>query len=231
MIQMNLLPDIKLEYIKAQRTRRLVLSLSVLVAVAALALLVLLLGVSGLQKKHLADLSADIKSESRELQAKPQIDKMLTVQNQLGSLTPLFAQSPAAGRLFGFLNQVTPAKVNITDLNIDFTQQTATITGTSDSLANVNKYIDTLKLTTFTTNDSNDAQPAFSDIVLSSFSLDTGSKTPGQAANYTISLAYDKTIFDATQDVKLSVPSVTATRSEVTQPTDLFQNAPTQGGR
>lgn len=231
MIQLNLLPDVKMAYIKAQRTRRLMLSISVLIAVAAIALLVLLLSVSGLQKKHLNDLSSDIKSESQELESRPQIDRMLTVQNQLNSLTPLHAESPAAARLFSFLNQVTPANVNITDLKIDFTQQTATITGTSDSLVNVNKYIDTLKLTTFTVDGEDDSQPAFSDIVLSSFSLDTGSDTPGQAANYTISLSYDQTIFDANQDVKLSVSNVATTRSEVAQPNALFQNAPAQGGR
>jgi Tfp pilus assembly protein PilN len=231
MIQLNLLPDVKLEYIKAQRSRRLVLSVSILVAAGSVALLLLLLSVSGLQKKHLNDLSRDIASETSELQHKPQIGKMLTVQNQLESLSALHAQKPAAARLFDFLNQVTPANVNITELKMDFTQQTASITGTSDSLANVNKYIDTLKYTTFTSDNDTKSQPAFSNVVLSSFSLDTGSKTPGQAANYTITLSYDPTIFDITQKVKLSVPSVTTTRLEVSQPNDLFQAAPAKGGR
>lgn len=231
MIQLNLLPDVKLEYIQAQRARRLVLSVSVLIAAGSLALLILLLSVSALQKKHLNDLSNDIKSETAELQKKPQIDKILTVQNQLQSLTQLHADKPAAARLFGFLNDVTPANVNITDLTIDFTKQTITITGTSDSLANVNKYIDTLKLTTFTTGDNDQAQPAFSSIVLSSFSLDTGASKPGQAANYTINMSYNPTIFDSAQDVKLSVPNTTNTRADVSQPSELFQAAPAGGSR
>jgi Tfp pilus assembly protein PilN len=231
MIQLNLLPDVKLEYIKAQRSQRLVLSVSILVAAASIGLLLLLLSVDGLQKKHINDLSNDISSETSELQHKPQIDKILTVQNQLGSLTPLHAQKPAAARLFDFLNQVTPANVNITKLNIDFTQQTSTISGTSDSLANVNKYIDTLKLTTFTTDSDTSSKPAFSNIVLSSFSLDKSSQNAGQAAAYTITLSYDPAIFDITQNVKLSVPSVTTTRTEISQPSDLFQAAPPKGGQ
>lgn len=230
MIQLNLLPDVKLEYIKAQRSRRLVLSTSILIAAASIGLLILLLSVDGLQKKHMSDLSHDISSETNQLQHKPQINKMLTVQNQLESLTDLHAKKPAAARLSDFLNQVTPANVNITELKIDFTQQTASITGTSDSLANVNKYIDTLKFTTFTSDNNDQSQPAFSNIVLSSFSLDTGSHSPGQAANYTITLSYNPTIFDITQNVKLSVPSVTTTRLEVNQPSDLFQAAPAKGG-
>lgn len=231
MIQLNLLPDVKLEYIKAQRSQRLVFSVSILIAAASIGLLILLLSVSGLQKKHLNDLSRDISSETSQLQHKPQINKMLTVQNQLHSLTDLHAQNPAAARLFDFLNQVTPTNVNITDLKIDFTQQTASITGTSDSLANVNKYIDTLKLTTFTSDNDSNSQPAFSDIVLSSFSLDTGSQDKSQAANYTITLKYDPAIFDITQNIKLSVPSVTTTRTGISQPSDLFQAAPAKGSR
>ena len=154
MIQLNLLPDVKLEYIKAQRSRRLVFSVSVLVTIASVALLLLLLSVEGLQKKHLSDLNNDISSETSKLQNEPQINKILTVQNQLESLTALHAGKPAATRLFDYLNQVTPANVNITDFSIDFTKQTTTVTGTSDSLSSVNKYVDTLKFTTYTT-DSN----------------------------------------------------------------------------
>jgi Tfp pilus assembly protein PilN len=233
MIQLNLLPDVKLEYIKSERSRRLVLSVSFLVAAASIVLLLLLLSVSGLQKKHLNDLTKDIKQQSAKLQKKPQISKILTVQNQLESLTALHAQEPAAGRLFDYLNQVTPANVNITELKADFTQQTISITGTADSLSNVNKYIDTLKYTTFTTQEDSKSRPAFSNIVLSSFSLDSGSQDPSQAAKYTITLAYDPVIFDITQKVKLSVPSVTSTRLSVDQPTDLFKPAPPtkQGGQ
>jgi Tfp pilus assembly protein PilN len=225
-MQLNLLPAVKMEYIKAQRSRRLVLTMSVLVTIAALALLLLLLSVEGLQKKHLNDLSKDITSESSKLQHEPQIDKMLTVQNQLGSLTALHANEPAAAQVFNYLNQVTPANVSITDFNIDFTKQTATITGTSANLANVNQYVDTLKHATFTTASDSSGQPAFSNVVLTSFSLNTDSGIAGQAANYTIGLSYDKTIFDVTQNAKLSVPNVTTTRLDVTQPTDLFQAAP-----
>lgn len=233
MIQLNLLPDVKLEYIKAERSRRLVLSVSFIAAAASVVLLLLLLSVSGLQKKHLSDLTKDIKSESQELQDKPQITKILTVQNQLSRLTELHSEEPAAGRLFDYLNQMTPANISITELKADFDEETMEITGTSDSLSNVNKYIDTLKYTKFTTEDESKPAAAFNNIVLSSFSLDTGSQQTGQAAKFTITLSYDPVIFDITQTVKLAVPNVTTTRLNVEQPTDLFQPAPAapQGGQ
>jgi Tfp pilus assembly protein PilN len=230
MIQLNLLPDVKLEYIKAERSRRLVLSVSFLVAAVSVVLLLLLLSVDGLQHKHLSDLSKDINSESSKLQNEPQIDKILTVQNQLNSLTDLRSQEPATSKLFDYLNETTPSNVNITDFSIDFTKQTATITGTSANLAYVNQYVDTLKYTTYTAGGNSSSKPAFSSIVLSSFSLNTSSQDATQAASYTITLSYDKTIFDVTQNVKLSVPSVTTTRLSVDQPTDLFKAAPAASG-
>ena len=226
MIELNLLPDVKLEFIKAQRSRRLVLIVSVMVSVLSIALLAGLLSVDALQKKHLSDLSRNITSESSKLQNEPQINKILTVQNQLESLTALHAGKPAASRLFDYLNQVTPAAVSITSLNVDFTQQTATITGTSDALSTVNKYVDTLKFTTYTTKDNPTATKAFSNIVLSSFGINTSTTDSTQAATYTITLSYDKTIFDITQDVTLTVPSLVTTRVQLAQPTDLFKSSP-----
>jgi Tfp pilus assembly protein PilN len=223
MIQFNLLPDVKLEYLKAQRSRRLVVTVSLLLSAASIVLLGVLLSVDGLQRKHLNDLNHDIATETATLQGKPNIDAILTVQNQLQSLTALHNGKPAAARLFDYLNELTPASVGITNLNIDFTQYTVTLTGSADSLSSVNQYVDTLKLTHYTTNSSNGSAPAFSNVVLSTFGLDTSSKDISQAATFTVTLSYDKNIFDITQSVALSVPTVT-TRAQIQNPSDLFKD-------
>lgn len=225
MIQLNLLPDLKLEYIRAQRQRRMVLTVAVLASLTAIAVLVLMLVVDFAQKKHLSDLTRDINSESSQLEKQPQIGKILTVQNQLESLTSLHSSKPAAANLFDYLNQVTPAQVAITNFTVDFTQQSATITGTADSLASVNKYVDTLKFTTYTTDSDTKAVPAFSNVVLSGFGVAStqGSAAASGVANYSITLAYDRNIFDITQKAKLTVPPEITTRSVLAQPSDLFQ--------
>lgn len=226
MIQLNLLPDVKMQYLKAQRTRRLVTTVVVLCAAVSLVILLLLLSADGLQKKHMKDLANDIDSETHQLQNEPQINRMLTVQNQLESLTGLHAKKPAADRLFVYLNESTPKNVFINDLTVDFGARTIAITGTSGSLANVNTYIDSLKHATFTIGKSKSSKPAFSNIVLTSFGLNTSSQNAGQAANYTINLDYDQTIFNITQNVQLSVPNENITRLNTGQPTDIFQAAP-----
>jgi Tfp pilus assembly protein PilN len=226
MIELNLLPDVKLEYIKAQRQRRLVMSVSILVTAVSVGLLLLLLSVGGLQKKHLNDLSDDIVRESSQLQQKKDINKILTVQNQLNSLTGLHDAKPAAKRLFEYLNQVTPTEVDITSLDIDYTAQTISITGTSDALASVNKYVDTLKFTKYTVGSDKTTALAFSNIVLASFGVGSNSNSNGHNATYNVTLAYNPDIFDVTKTIKLAVPSQVTTRSEVDQPKDLFQDAP-----
>ncbi|HVC36681.1 MAG TPA: hypothetical protein VNE40_04565 [Candidatus Dormibacteraeota bacterium] len=231
MIQLNLLPDVKLEYIKAQRLRRLLTSVSVLVSTVALVALVLLfLFVDVVQKKNLGDLNRDIHRYSSQLQNTKDLNKILTVQNQLSSLTQLHNQKPAASQLFGYLNQTTPANADINNFAIDFNQHSITITGTADALSTVNQYVDTLKFTTYTTGTSSgnnsSSTKAFSGVVLSSF----GRSDKG--ASYTINLSYDPNIFDITQTIKLVVPQQVTTRSEVDQPAALFRQPvplPTNG--
>jgi len=224
MIQLNLLPDVKMEYIKAQRTRSLVLSSAIIIALGSIALLVLLLIVGGLQKKHINDLTKDIKTDTAMLQKKQDVTKILTVQNQLQSLTALHEKKPAVSNLFDYLNQVTPTQVDITDFTVDFDKESISITGTADSLGAVNKYIDTLKFTTFNTEGSSKKQPAFKNVVLSSFGVNTGNSKGSRAVSYTIDLSYNPTIFDVTEQATLTVPNLTTTRSAIEQPAeDLFQ--------
>src|SRR5690349_4497120 len=96
MIQFNLLPDVKLQYIKTRRTKRLTMIISVISAAACLTLLILMfVSVKVVQKKHINDLSKDIKSQVKTLNNVQDLNKILTVQNQLNSLPDLHQNKPA----------------------------------------------------------------------------------------------------------------------------------------
>jgi len=217
MIQFNLLPDIKLEYIKAEHTRRLVIALSVVVTAVSVLILLSFLSLTAVHHKRISNFNTKINSDNSKVENQTDINKVLTVQNQLESLTALHAGKPAATRLADYLNETTPVTANINSFDIDFTQQTMIITGTADSLSTINQYVDTLKFTTYSTSSSSDSTKAFSNVVLSSFGLTQ------HEASYTVNLSYDPAIFDITQDVKLTVPNQVTTRSETSQPTDLFK--------
>ncbi|HEX8762629.1 MAG TPA: hypothetical protein VF733_02605 [Candidatus Saccharimonadales bacterium] len=174
-----------------------------------------------LQKKNLSDLNKDIKSSSDQLQGVQDLNKILTVQNQLGALTDLHDQKVADSRLMGFMTQVTPANTKVTKLLIDHETTTLAITGTADNLTTVNKFTDTLKFTKFTVGSDTTEKNAFSNVVLSAFTRDKTTTT------FEIALKFNPDLFSNAQDAKLNVPKIITTRSEVDKPTELFQ----QGGQ
>lgn len=218
MIQFNLLPDIKIEYLRAKRQKHLVMLASTVVIIASVAVLIILAStVFGLQRKNINDLTSDIEAASDELQSTPDLSKILTVQNQLNVLPQLHNEKPVAQRIFTYINQATPTQAKISRLNADFANSTLTISGSADSLETVNKFVDTLKFTNYTTNGDSQEQRAFSDVVLSTFGRDATSAT------YTIDLSFDEAIFSELENVKLVVPNIITTRSEVEQPEALFE--------
>jgi hypothetical protein len=214
MIQFNLLPDVKQEYIKAQAVKRLVISVSFIASAAALFVLVLaLFSVYIVQNKSIHDLHADIQADSNTLKNTDNISDILTVQSQLNSLASLNQQKPVASRLFGFLSQLTPNKATISDLRIDYTLNTVTISGNAPTLDVVNTFVDGLKFTNYTIKGSTATQPAFSSVVLASFSRND------KSATYSITFTFDPVIFNNANDVSLSVGG----QSSAQQPSIIFK--------
>lgn len=216
MIQFNLLPDVKLEFMKAERTKRLVIAISTAVSIVSVAILIILLVVVLVfQKKYMNDLSADITTYSKNLQATPDLNKILTVQNQLKSLTSLHQEKPDATRIFPYIQEVTPLAVSLATLTIDFEANTFVITGSATSLSDVNKFVDTLKFTEYVKD--KETHRAFSEVVLANFGR------ADKGASYTINLKFEPIIFSNTENVTLNVPEKVTTRSETEKPTALFE--------
>jgi Tfp pilus assembly protein PilN len=210
MIQFNLLPDIKIQYLRANRQKHLVMLVSVIVIAVSLAALALLLGVVyGVQKKTISDLDSDIKSSSSQLQGTPDLTKILTVQNQLNALPALHDEKPVATRLFGYITQATPTNATNSRILADFTGDTINLSGTSDSLNTVNVFIDRLKATTYHTDSANKTEKkAFSEVTLASFGRDS------KSATYTITLKFDPVIFSEADNVTFTITPTTAASNE-----------------
>lgn len=222
MIQFNLLPDVKLEFVKANKIKRLVVVVSSIVAAGLLIItLLLFLSVRVVQARHVTSLNNQISSTTATLKNTPNLNQILTIQNQLSALTSLHDKKPVASRLSGYISQLTPATVTISQLEVDFTKNTIQITGTADSLATINQYVDTLKFSTFTVGNSSTSQKAFPSVALTQFGYSTAN-----GASYVILANFDPLIFSGTTNVKLNVPTLVTTRSELDQPTNLFQPQP-----
>jgi len=212
-VQFNLLPDIKLEFNRQQRTKRFVYGVSALaVAVAAALFIISFITVDLLQKKLLDNADKNIATYTQKLKDIPDLDKVLTIQDQLNALPGLHQQKHVASRLFGYLPQVTPVNVNVGKLTMDTSANTIEIEGTADTVESVNKFVDTLKFTNYTLKSSTDKNKAFSNVLLSKVDRDD------KGANYTIDMSFDPALFDAAKDVTLVVPQETTTRSFINSP-------------
>lgn len=224
MIQFNLLPDVKQQYIKTNRRKRTVIVVSFLIAASSLAVFVVLfLSVYVFQKNHINNLSNDIKSSTQKLKDIPDLNKVLTIQNQLKELPDLHAEKPVTSRLFGYLNKLTPNQITIGNIKLDYSESTMTLTGSADSLSTVNKFVDTLKFSTYTDTlqvEQKEKKKVFSEVVLTSFSRSD------KDATYTISFKFDPLIFDSSHNIEITVPNITSSRSETEKPTELFKALP-----
>lgn len=223
MIQFNLLPDVKLDYIKTRRTKRLVMLVSMAAAgISLAALIIMFLTVQVAQKKHISDLNKDIKSQEKTLSDTPDLNKILTIQNQLSLLPELHNNKPLTSRLFGYIQQVTPVNTFISSLNIDFVENTVTLSGTADSLVRINTFADTLKFATYKSSTTEAGKP-FTNVVTTL----TGSEGK---ASYTLNFTIDPVLFAGDETPTLVVPKITSTRSETEKPASIFKEDPKKEG-
>jgi len=220
-VQFNLLPDVKLDYAKAQASRGKTASLAFLASAIALGLLVVLVVfVDVVQKKQLNDATNQVNSATSQLQAVPNLSKVLTVQNQLQTLSTLHANKHVTSRIFGYLVQLTPSAASLGQLTLDTTTNALTISGTANSQQTVNTFIDTLKFAQYQVGSSGTLTTAFPSVTESGFSIGAGN------VSYSLTIQYDPQIFsNALKDAQgnlvaptLVVKSQTTTRSVLEDP-------------
>lgn len=221
MIQFNLLPNVKVDYLKTKRLKRLIALIAVgVVGVCAVIVVSLFSVVLGAQPSRLSSLDKSIKGIVEDIKSKPDINKILTIQNQLSQIDRLHEEKPVATRVFNLIVKITPKNVSVQNFTIDFANSKIEVTGQSTSFEEMNKFIDTLKFTTVTnTLDTNlPSTKAFSQVVLSSYSLND------KGAGFNVAFNFDKEIFNSAKDtLRVEVPNITSTRSETERPTDLFK--------
>ncbi len=120
MISLNLLPDVKKEFIKAQLERNFVVFICIIVAVSSVGLLLILGGVMGAQQIDKGIKQGNInrdKATIMNIKKNGQLDSYLTVQNQLSQIESLKSKQPIFSRIFGYIQQLNPSAPNNVVLN------------------------------------------------------------------------------------------------------------------
>lgn len=115
MISLNLLPDVKKDLLKVRRERNLVMMVSIVAVIGSLAVLGLLFlwmgaltGLKMLDENKINDAKAKIETAKED----EQLDKYLTIQNQLAQIDGLKGGQLIHSRLMDFLVQLNPAEPN-----------------------------------------------------------------------------------------------------------------------
>ena len=140
MIEVNLIPDVKQELIKAQRQRTTVISGAILVSLIAVGLVaVLAFYVFAVQGVRSTMADSDIATKSKKLKSVSHLSNALTVQNQLNNINSTYTQTNMDSRTFDVLNAVVAgntSKVNVTSTSIDASSKTITLEGqTTDGVS------------------------------------------------------------------------------------------------
>jgi Tfp pilus assembly protein PilN len=237
MIQLNLLPDVKKEFLKAQSSRNRVTFFAIVAVVGAAGLTVAMAAfVYGVQNAQLYFLNQSIVNRTAELQNIPDIDKYLTVQNQLEKLSELHANKNMYSRMLDFvkvLNPTAPHRVQLGSLEINDEQKKITFSGTTDTFESFNTFKDTLENAELTYKDGLNPEgealkePLFSNISVENSGLArVGNK---QRVSFVVNVTFsENTFLNRYTGVSVKVPEIETTGSARQAPQPLFSDEPVQ---
>lgn len=233
MIEVNLIPDVKLELLKARRQHKLVISASIAVAIISVGLVVLM-SVFTFGGQALADNLAQsrIDDKTKELKGVEDLSQTLTLQAQLNKLTEVQGDKNISSRLFDILSVVVPSgdnAVKITRLNFKSEENTIELEAeAANGYEAMEVFKKTLAETTFHYNEDDEA--AEPENIATGIS--EGERTYGEDSNgkrilrFTLSFTYPDKLFDATiTDGKVVAPNQQrATDSSQGIPESIFSN-------
>ena len=151
MIEINLLPNVKRELLKTRAMRNRVISISFLVGGASIAAVVVLALILGSQIAAEAVQNRVIKDRNDKLMAVEDLNKVVTIQNQLTKINEQHSRKKINSRIFDVVtavNPVAPNNVSFSDIKVNPESKTITLEGSA-----VNGYsaLETLKKTILNT--------------------------------------------------------------------------------
>ena len=229
MIQLNLLPDVKKEFIKTQRLKRNIISGAIVASAVAIGLVVLLaIYVHVAQKVARNQLQGDIDRSSQELGTKKDLSKILTVQGALNALPGLYDQKTVSSRVFDYLRVVMPNQASLTKVDMDLSKRTLKLDGTADDYKSLNVFVDTLKNAQLSYGPAEKRQTvrAFDMVVISSANSSNDVNKPGVTFN--LAMQFDQSLFKTITEK----PAMTiTTANDGPKTNEIFSIAESQGAK
>ena len=226
MIEINLVPDVKQELIRAQRVRASVISVAILVGIIAIGVVILLaVWVFGVQTARNLLTDNTIKSESSKLSNIEDISNTLTIQNQLSKLPAQHDNKAIDSRIFDILatiNPPAPNDIKINNLSLDSSTSTIKIEAqTSGGYSALEVFKKTINATKFEYNDNGEKQSVALATGMSDSDRNLGQDATGATVlRFTLTFTYPEKLFSK---IAQNATIVAPTKSNVT---DSFLGVP-----
>lgn len=230
MIELNLLPDVKREFVKAQRSRRQVIALMIFISIVAAGLVVLIaLYVYGAQLALGAVLDNNIRNKSQELSQVEDLDNYLTIQNQLAALPELHDGKMMYSRLFDYLpvlNPASPNEIRISRLSVDPETNSIVINGNARDFRAVTVFENTLQNAQLTYTEYGSDEQRREQLVESVAMSETALSEDvngNRIVVFTATMTMNEAAFDRNSTrVRVSVPNLNTTQSAQRVPQQVF---------
>ncbi len=134
--EINLVPEVKVQMIKAQKMRNLVLFICILVSSVSVGAVVILLGIKSGQDIAMATQDVRLKEMSEKVNAYDELDNLITIQSQLTGISDIIGQKKNLVRVFGALGAMLPQgadSVQLSELNVDMSSGRLRLEGQADA--------------------------------------------------------------------------------------------------
>ena len=209
MIEINLVPDVKQELIKARMIRSAVVSGAIVAMIAAVALVaVLAIYVFAVQTVRGAVADESIKTGSAKLASVEDLSKVLTIQNQLTKINALNDEKKIDSRTFDLLQAIIPPapnEVRISSLLIDASTNNIRLEGQTAQYPGLEAFKKTLGAAYVRYKEDGEQKdvPLASEISLADISYGEDA-TGTKVLRFTISFTYAEELFSP----KVVAPSI-----------------------
>ncbi|HEU5121809.1 MAG TPA: hypothetical protein VFT59_03105 [Candidatus Saccharimonadales bacterium] len=230
MIEINLVPDVKQELIKAQRVRISVISMAILIGLVATGVVVALaIWVFAVQTARDVITDNTIRDQSQQLSSVEDVSDTLTIQNQLSKLSEMHNSKHIDSRIFDILDAINPPapnNVSITKLTLDSDESLITVEAqAANGYPALEVFKKTIEATKFEYTQDGEKQS-----VALATSMNDSDRSYGEDASgakvlrFTLSFTYPEELFSRTaQNATIVAPTKTnVTDSFLGVPQSLF---------
>lgn len=143
--EINLVPDIKNEMIKALKLRNFIFFLCIVVVAASVGVSLFFFTIAAGQKAVVAGKTETLEEMSKKINDYSDLRDFLTIKDQLGDLSSISDNKKQVSRIFGVLSAILPTgadTITISELSLNLEESDPTITLEAQANAGKEPYID-----------------------------------------------------------------------------------------